>query len=166
MSAAVLAPAPKTVRFPSEEAINEYMKTHPMSITGIAVNLYVPKLFEFLANYFRNKEIPLNDLKKEVEIAVDAAIDKNGNEDQQKLNGLRKGLGKFNASMKERDIVDFEMQRIEIESIPPHLKATLAVCEKMMEDVLERATFTPPKDDSGKWTKNKVVQLDDKKSDV
>lgn len=144
----------QTVKFPSEEEINAYIQTHPLKKTGTDTALYVPKVFQTLAAFFANKEIPKDQIEAHVSQMMGIAIEKHGSEDQVKLHKLHRDVKGLVAKWEEAKIDAFSLKSDVLASTtPPLLDATIKVCNHLVKDILDKATFLPPEQGQDSWTR-------------
>ncbi len=66
----------KKIRFPNEETIQKFASEHRLAKTGEEVDAYAKITFATIAKHFADREIPHNDLQKEIKRVLAAEMGK------------------------------------------------------------------------------------------
>jgi len=136
------------------------MKGHPSTICAVDVALYVPNCFADVAKYFANREMPRDQIESHVKSVLERAIQERGTDDQRKLQGLNRAVQQLADKYDEIDkgvvsvhTLDLKMNVLS-KTEPDSLKITIFLCVNVMNDLLDKAFFTPPPAGSTSWVRH------------
>lgn len=159
-----------TVTFPDQQAIINYINSHPMKITGCFDKPVMQRYsIEKVAASFANKVMIPNEIEKNVRSALVEDIQ---DEETKKLAQLTIGLQSFADKCDEIDAkygsvssTAREIKKIHDQTKPanPFFEVPVAIYTSVLQDLIKNATFTPPKDGKGEWTQH-VTDLTKEKS--
>jgi hypothetical protein len=148
--------------FPSQQAIIEYFNSHPLKITGsfesLVVKSHAPDGIEKVAKCFADKTMPHGSIENGVKEAL------TDHEEEKKLAKLETALGKLLLSCEQIDAgkpSDFtlSMKQIhknvqDIQDPDPWFDLVVKMHVHVLKDLLDRATYTPPKEGEKSWTRH------------
>ena len=157
------------ITFPSQLAIIDYINSHPLQTTGAldtaVVKSRAPDGIQKVATYFANKQMPFNEIQQHVkEVLTD-------HDEEKKLADLITDLQGYTTECvktdnnqpspftQEMEHILFNAQRA---AKDPIFDTVVVLYETILHDLLDKATFTPPKDGSATWTRH-VEDLTTKK---
>ncbi len=159
-----------TVTFPDQQAIIAYINSHPMKQTGCFDKPVMQRYsIEKVAVYFANKVMIPNEIEKNVRgLLVEDIQDEETKEMAQLTIGLQSFADKCNEIDAKYGSVSSsarEIKKIYDQTKPanPMFEVPVLVYTSVLQDLIEKATYTPPKDGKGGWTKN-VTDLTKEKS--
>ncbi len=143
-----------TVTFPSQQAITDYISSHPLKANAIDIHMYIPNSLPVIAKCFADKQMQRTEIEANVRKAIREA-----HEDHEKLTKLLEAVEQFVISCEEKGQGESELtsglkRDVLSRPEPGLLTITVGVYKSALNDLLDGATFTPPKEKDGSWIKH------------
>lgn len=147
----------KSVSFPSQEVIINFISSLPVKKFAIDtpfMDSSFPGSLAKVAKYFENKKMSLSEIPNNIKMAL-------RNEDDEKLDDLKKGLRKLIDSCEKREGKDdgftFSMKKILSNAEDnPSLNIATAIYNQALIDLIDGATYTPPIGEEREWVRHVV----------